>query len=255
MGSYYSVAPPYILERMKAEGVLGSKHLLLAHDVVRRPQEYRNLFHALVSRDPGMHIIMDNSAYELKSSVDTNMVKEAVDAIGGRCCVVLPDHYLDSQNTMLDTLGMATEWHDIFVRQRNCTLMAIPQGETFERWVWCAEMLADHIPGVHYWGCPRNVKEVLHVSRRDAVSVLVALNSQRRIHLFGMSDDYIDDLISAHHHYHVVGIDSTTPIRAGSLGYNFNLSLRMPPRGDWWETAEWSDLITFNLSLARRYWR
>ena len=133
--------------------------------------------------------------------------------------------------------------------------MAIPQGNSLQEWAWCCELLSDDMPGVWYLGIPRNFREVLGHSRKIAIDIALALNPQRRIHLFGFSNDLVDDLISAHYGPHITGIDSTTPIRMGSLGYNFSLNCKPPPRGDWWETAEWNDAIVSNLILARRYWR
>jgi hypothetical protein len=253
MARYCTVAPTHILEAMKETKSLGRSHLLLAHDVVQHPGSYHTLFANMWGT--GRSIIMDNSAYELKSAVDFKMVKLAVNIIGGSCCVVLPDHYLNGTNTAVDSLAAAHEWNEELGKVHGCTLMVIPQGEDFKEWVWCAEQLADDLPGVYYWGVPRNFREVLGLSRCIAIDVLRMLNPQRRIHLFGFSNDYVDDLISLHHDPHVTSIDSTTPIRAGSLGLGFNLGVQLPPRGDWWETAEWNPTILENLTYIRHLCR
>lgn len=243
MARFCIVSPPQILLRLQHEGALGIDHLLLAHDVVRHPEVYRILFGTgpLGYR----HIIMDNSAYELKSSVDFQMVKEAVH-IARPTCVVLPDTYLDGTRTFEDTRDALQQWsEELYV-----DLMCIPQGINVPCWIDCAESLAQ-LHGIQWWGIPRNFRELLKGSRKHAVEILHALDPSKKIHLFGFSNDYVDDMITCQDP-RVCSIDSTTPLRAGSLGREFRLQMSLPSRGDWWEDAEWNDLILPNLDYCRR---
>jgi hypothetical protein len=254
MAKYCNVAPYNIQMHLFQEGgqpLLGHNHLLLAHDIVQKSDEYDNLF-GMRQMHPNECIILDNSAYELKSSVDSAMVWEAVHICQPNC-VVLPDVYLDGVQTLEGTTAVLEDW--IWRRanadvKRNIEFMAIPQGKTFAEWIWCAEQLAKLGPVIKWWGVPRNLREVLKQSRCDAIEILAALDPKKEIHLFGFSDDYVDDLIASQDP-RVYSIDSTTPIRAGSLGLDFHLNVELPARGDWWDNAEWHPQIIPNLQYAR----
>jgi hypothetical protein len=246
MAKFCIVSPPHILVRLQHEGALGIDHLLLAHDVVKHPEDYRHLFGTgpLGHR----HIIMDNSAYELKSSVDFQMVKEAVD-IARPTCVVLPDIYLDGARTFHGTKDALQQWAEELLPY-HVDLMCIPQGVNVANWVDCAENLAQ-LHGIKWWGVPRNFRELLKSPRKQAVEILHALDPSKKIHLFGFSNDYVDDMVTCQDP-RVCSIDSTTPLRAGSLGKEFRLQMSLPKRGNWWEEAEWNDLILPNLDYCRR---
>lgn len=256
--TYHIVAPHNILRELQARELLGKSHLVLAHDVVRFPTEYQTIFKETYTYD--WSIILDNSAYELGGSTDFNMVKEAAEIVGPTC-IVLPDHYLKGPKTTEATLSALDDWY-AFTQHINgkgrCrpSLMAIPQGRNIMEWIDCAEKLAPD-ERIGWWGIPRNFREVFGFTRKMAVQIAHALKWDRQIHLFGFSDDYVDDYLTARHvlnlhQYQVRGIDSTTPIRLGSLGIKFSLTASTPPRGDWWETAEWNDQIIDNLEYARR---
>lgn len=252
MAKFLSVAPLHILKTIfESRPQYPKQCLLLAHDVVQYASGYSNLFKEQRFADS---IIMDNSAYELKSAVDSEMVWEAV-RIVKPTCVVLPDVYLDGVKTLEQTQAVHEDWmsrrRDTLRYLNSPQLMAIPQGKTFEEWVWCAEQLAK-LEHIHWWGIPKNMQTHLQVSRQVGVQVCRALDRTKQIHLFGFSDDYVDDMVTAHMNG-VASIDSTTPIRAGSLDIDFyvsSLAMDLGPRGDWWETAAWNDKIVKNLTYT-----
>lgn len=256
--SYHIVAPHNILQELQARKLLGKSHLVLAHDVVKYPTEYQTIFKETYTYD--WSIILDNSAYELGGSVDFNMVKEAAEIVGPTC-IVLPDQYLkgpETSNAILETLDhWAQLTYPLYGKGRvKPALMAIPQGRNLMEWIDCVEALASD-ERIGWWGIPRNFREVLGHPRMMAVQIAHALKWDRQIHLFGFSNDYTDDFLTARHvlnrHFHYVrGIDSTTPIRLGSLGIPFSLTTKTPPRGDWWESAQWDDQIIENLAYARK---
>jgi hypothetical protein len=263
MAYFLSVAPFHILDQLFRsreynEAYSGKQCLLLAHDVVKRKIDYDKLFRS--NRSPSDRIIMDNSAYELKASVDTQMVWDAVNIVRPDC-VVLPDVYLDGKATWEATREVYEDW----IERRNKApqagpaLMAIPQGKTFEEWVWCAEQLST-LKHVHWWGIPRNYREVLGRSRVEAVKIARLFAPYRQVHLFGFSNDYLDDAIAARTLYggstHVESIDSTTPLRAASSEIDFSIVPGamddLGPRGDWWESAKWSPRIFSNLAYTNK---
>jgi hypothetical protein len=246
MTKYCNVAPMNIQTALWEHGILGSNHLLLAHDVAENVDKYK-FFEARLHR--GL-VIMDNSAYELKKAVNSDMVWKAVLA-AKPTCVVLPDVYLNGPKTLAGVKEVLADWH---VRRTlsGCKLhfMVIPQGANDEEWAWCCEEMA-FIEHIEWWGIPRNFREVFGMSRRFAVNLAHALCPRRMIHLFGMSNDYINDMVATQDP-RVSSIDSTTPIRAGSLGIPFRLTgMKLPSRGGWWDTAQWNDQIIYNLEYAR----
>jgi hypothetical protein len=131
----------------------------------------------------------------------------------------------------------------------------VPQGDTKAKWVECAEYFADG-NFINFWGIPRNVVNKNICSRRNLSTLLHALNPNRTIHMLGFSDDVIDDIISAQQPW-VTGIDSAVPIRAVSQGIPLTMRAlaKMPPRGDWWETATWDSQMAVNLKTARQWFR
>lgn len=251
MAKFCIVAPVQILGVLHDRDLLGNQHLLLAHDVVKHPKEYHHMFaHPLdkATYDDHRLIILDNSTYELKSSVDFGMVREAA-AIVKPTCVVLPDHYLNGTATAIDTLGSIDLWATEFSPLGTC-LMAIPQGKDYKEWLWCAERLAEH-PYISWWGIPRNLQEKHRISRRDGAEILHSLNPSRHFHLFGFSDNYADDLLSSRLPY-IHSIDSTTPLRSGSFGSVWSLAMDLPPRGTWWDDAQWNEAIIPSLEFTRK---
>jgi hypothetical protein len=247
MGTKYcNVAPMHIQWELWERGILGTNHLLLAHDVVLHKDKYA----FFAKRMHSGHVIMDNSAYELKAAVNSDMVWKAA-YYARPTCVVLPDVYLDGAKTLQGVKEVVRDWH---VRRtlwaHKILFMAIPQGKDDEEWAWCCEELA-HVEHIEWWGIPRNFREVFGKSRKFAVDLAHGLCPERRIHLFGMSNDYVNDMVISKDP-RVCSIDSTTPIRAGCLGIPFRLTgMKLPPRGDWWHTAVWNDQIIENLEYAR----
>lgn len=249
MARFAPVAPPRIVSRLSPINS-GDYHLLLAHDVATHAQEYARYFGNFRNT-----IIMDNSVIELGGAVDLKVVKAACVAVDPTT-VVLPDVLLDARATIDSCKAALETWpstfNDIFGRRSDRGFMVVPQGETEREWAYCAEQFADD-PRINFWGIPRNIV-ALHGSRDTAISIARALNPSRRIHLLGFSDDIVDDVICACRR-EVEGIDSAVPLRAGSLGLEMSLALELPPRGDWWDTAEYVPLMDANIERYKRYIR
>jgi hypothetical protein len=256
MTQFLSVAPINILTQLhKLEPSRARSELLLAHDIVQNSHSY---YEEYTNRKwmPAERIILDNSAYELKAGVDSKMVWDAIDLVSPTC-VVLPDVFLDGPATLDATLNVAKEWTIKRSSKKiynQLEFMVIPQGETFEAWCTCAEKMSLALTSVSWVGIPRNMVDHLGVSRVEGVRIARRFFPHAAIHLFGFSRDLIDDLVTAGMP-EVSSIDSTTPLRLGSIGQNFRFSLKdaeIPPRGDWWSSAEWNDKILTNLQYARR---
>jgi hypothetical protein len=242
------VAPSNILNELNWRGYHPERALLLPHDVVEHEDAYRRL---LGNRGwtATEHVVMDNGAFELDAPVDSETVWRAVD-ITEPTCVVLPDHILDNKATVRAVESALNDWIPL-AAVHHTDLMVIPQGKTWEEWCMCAEALAHH-DTIQWWGIARNVRDINGVSRQKAVQFCLALNPSRKVHLFGFSEDRVDDIITASMP-EVAAIDSTEPIRAGCLQQQFSITgPSLPPRGDWWNTATWDLMVLDNLNYATR---
>lgn len=248
MAKFAPVCPVHILPRLEPANS-GDYHLLLAHDVADKAQDYKQFF----GKHRNMTIIMDNSVIELGNAVDLRVIKKACNAVDVTT-IVLPDVLLDGKATVESCTKALETWPDEFraylgsSHQRG--FMYVPQGKTLKEFATAAQSLASH-PDINFWGVPRNIV-ALHGSRANAIEIVHALNPHRRIHLLGFSDDLVDDVICSKDR-RVEGIDSAVPLRAGSLGHNLTFDLDMPPRGDWWDTAKYTPLMDENIATYKNW--
>jgi hypothetical protein len=250
MPRFCIVAPPNLLEELNKIDLMGNCHLLLAHDVVKKEDQYRALFDP-ERKNPGDHhqrfVILDNSVIELGNSVDLPMIANAANIVQPTC-VVLPDVMHDSGATIVSCRHALIEWPKYKgFKDPNVPYMFVPQGRNLREFTYCAESL--HHPQIQYWGIPRNL--VKHFgTRRDAIRICRIINPHRRIHLLGFSDDMIDDALCLQQPY-VYSIDSAVPLR---LKEPIKFAMTTPPRGDWWETAKLHKHVIANLQTVRREW-
>lgn len=260
MKGFGPVAPPQILRALKDHGVLGTYHLLLAHDVLARGQEYYDLFgvkewrtrEGMLMTAPEMTVILDNSVVELGDACDADTIATAAASCRANV-VVLPDVLMDGPATVERTKGAIDSWKkqldNALGSASTYSFMVVPQGKTIEEWVTCAEQLAD-LPNVGWWGIPRNFRKI--TGRKLAVRLARTFNPKRKIHLLGFSDDIVDDILTARYE-RVEGIDSAVPLRAATLGKHISAFTNLPPRGDWWEQAEFTPLMLNNVQQVRRW--
>lgn len=247
MAKFAPVAPPRILREMKGNG--GSYHLVLAHDILRTPEEYRHWRSQLIL-DPT--VILDNSITELGSAVDVSVIEEAAE-ICEATVIVLPDVYNNMQATIDSCTAAHYNWpHDKLLRSGNRKYMFVPQGNTLEEFTYCAEALKDSFL-VGWWGIPRNLTNKLG-TREKAAKVCAMLNPTRRIHLLGFSDNIIDDMLCASFPW-ITGIDSAVPLRAATEGKKMSMVLEMGPRGKWFEQAPFVPLMQDNVDTVGRWVR
>ncbi len=252
MSSFAPVAPPQVLKKFKDFGQLGDYHLLLAHDIAAKPTVYADIFNR--PHHSPMQIILDNSVIELGGAVDINVIIEAAHVVRPST-TVLPDVLLDQKATIRACDDALNKWSSAFSDANlGPNFMLVPQGRTLKEWIECAEYFADD-KNINFWGIPRNIEKTAIRSRRDLIDIVHAINPSRSIHLLGFSDNVVDDILSARHHL-VEGIDSAVPIRAVSQGIPMSLTgtlNAMPPRGNWWEEAQFDRKMLDNLILARQW--
>lgn len=246
MAKYAPVCPIRILKRLPNEG--GNYHLILAHDVLNHPVEFTDFFGGY--RHQYDTIILDNSVTELGTAVNTDVIEKAAQ-ISHANVIVLPDVYNDCDQTIEQCTKALKEWPQYLLSKN---VMYVPQGNTWEEFVRSAEALAKH-PGISWWGVPRNLVEKLEFgTRRRAALMLYMLNPTRKIHLLGFNnaDDIFDDMYCARLPF-IEGIDSAVPIRAATLGLEMSFNLKLPPRGDWWDTVQHVPLMDRNFNTTRRW--
>ena len=255
MATFCPVMPIHIAKAFKDRDALSDRHLLLAHDVVKHPKEYADIFGSMTSTT--RHIILDNSVVELGSAVDGGMVKEAAD-ICKPTCIVLPDVYQDSVGTIQSVRKHIDKWYGDMIEAypgTDRTFMYLPQGTNKHDFAICAEAFGRD-ERIKWWGIPRNYCVQGIGSRVEALRICMLANSRRDVHMFGFSNDFVDDFISANHPC-VYSIDSAVPIRCASLSMPFSLGLGplLPPRGNWWEEASVKDidLMIDNVQIANEY--
>jgi hypothetical protein len=233
-----------MLLNLKAEGLLGEYHLLLAHDVAAQADLYEEIF-----EDFDGYIVLDNSLIELGEPAPLEMMTRAYDAVQPNV-TVLPDYLTNSRRTIDGHKNAITSWNDAGLGP----FMAVPQGRSVGEVCMCADQLK-RLPWIDAWGVPRIIAD-LAGSRMEVVYYLMSLGDDRKIHLLGFSDNLRDDLECAKMP-DIVGIDSAVPIRLGLHGIKldgFDPTKKHPPRGDYWETAEEvTPLVRENLETIRSW--
>jgi len=250
------VVPIHMAEALQVGKLdyLGSYHLLLAHDILTYPEEYRRTYSRVRSLRGDTFIILDNSIVELGYPMGLDSLTAAA-AIVRPDCIVIPDKMGDG----LETRKMAIKFAREYAQFRHDemwyggltgapALMGVVQGDTIES---AMESIALYytLPMVEYIGIPR-VLVKQHGSRMDVLCCIASIMYHlsggnvwqpfKGVHLLGFSDDVLDDVSCARMPF-VQGIDSNVPIRAGLKGYTLDLhdkqwSERVGPRGDFWNT-------------------
>lgn len=255
MAQFAPVAPPQVLRSLRelGEQVVGRYHLLLAHDVVDKPHEYKDLL------PRGAFVIMDNSIIELGHPVDARTMRRALEIVPSNV-VVLPDVIREFDYT-LELSFTAAEQYREFIDFHKTTYMAVPQGTTMDELMKSAWELR-HIEGVGCWGIPRHIVELLGSRIEftrwiwDTLDMHLAYRKHGPfIHLLGFSDDMEDDLECCHLPG-VLGIDSAVPIRMGQHRQQISkVQKTHVPRLDWWAgaTSHIHPETLANLMLVRNW--
>lgn len=248
MAQFGPVAPLPILEELNDAGVLGTYHLLLAHDVVKHPNQYRRLFNK-----PNMFIIMDNSLIELGHPVDTQTMVDACKIANADVCV-LPDYLGDYERTIAATTAVYDEW----VSAPLPGFMAVVQGKTFDECVRCINsyrVLDEADKAIEMWSAPKIIQKHLN-TRYTLIDKMVKMKCTP-IHMLGFSDNLNDDIFCAHSFQDVQGIDSAVPIRLGINGLAMDKTIPAhAPRGDYMESAKHiNELGLSNLLVTRQWFR
>ena len=259
MAGFAPVVPLKTARELQIKGALGVYHLLLAHDVVKQGDMYREVYlrDYATGNTITPTIIMDNSVIELGHPVEKEIMAEALNIIPSKA-VVLPDELMSSFVTVEKVKKALDEWGDLLRSPSSSekpSAMVVPQGDDFSSWVWCLEHLAELQP-IGWVGIPKNFKEKLGISRVKAIELVKTVMPKHvKIHLLGFSDDLVDDVMAARHP-DVRGIDSAVVARL-AMRDNRKLSLANPEhcaRGDWWDNpGEVNPLTIQNIKTMRKW--
>lgn len=217
MAKYAPVAPIEVLLQMKERGYLDGYLLLLAHEVVQKPDRYV----ALLEDFEGT-VILDNSLIELGVPVSPEIMLSAA-SIVKPTFVVLPDKLDDREATVAMSIGAMESWVKRLPKKTGVMLAA--QGKNPEDALWCIDSIVEKTAGKkaknkdkYMIGVPRNVANV-QGSRAPLTQLLT--QNKYQVHLLGMSNYLQDDIMCAKM-YGVQGIDSASPLRAGWEGKRFD---------------------------------
>lgn len=222
-GKFAPVAPAHIYNAMFNRGYVPSTVLLLAHDVVKKKEEYYNTF----KRFKGT-IIMDNSLVENGMAVDFDMVYTAVEVVNAPIAV-LPDVLNDGFDSSLQTVAAWDRWKRDLPGTK---LMAVLQGKSVDDFFRGAEYIKNNIDP-DWISVPRCIQGIDGKDRSWYVNWANTLFPDKPIHLLGQSDFIWEDIVAASLPA-VKSIDSAAPLRVPAQHL---LSIDAGPRGDWWDTA------------------
>lgn len=244
---YSPIGPIKILQELQDAGHLKNYLLLLAHDVIEHEADYVFLLDDICgAADP--HIILDNGVIELGKAMSFEQVLEAADIIIP-ACVIMPDVIGDFQATQ-----RAVEAEMPHIENCEYPVMKVPQGSDLSEVVRCVEWLVEAVP-LHtrekdYWGVPRWITNKLG-SRAPIIEYINRICPEPAIHLLGMSDNWTDDMVSAHMP-NVIGIDSANPVVLGLMEHRMETDkYRHLPRGDYWKMSEITGKVLENIVYVR----
>ena len=225
----------------KEVDLLGSYHLLLAHDVLQHPVGYMEVYGEVKTRYPNWKIILDNSVVELGEAMPIQNLLEACRIINPTY-LVIPDVMSDAEGTERVAEEFVKNFRKIYPEAEldaGFQLMGVVQGKHFSEVKNCIHFLSDL--GIRHFGIPRTITR--WQGTRTA-AVLYALQNPilGSLHLLGFSDDILDDVACARIPG-VMGIDSAVPIRAGLEGMTLTLNetRNYGKRGDYWFEASCKD--------------
>lgn len=243
------VAPVDLLQDMLniRPDICGAYHLLLAHEVLAKPEEFAAWATSMRLAHMGrnVEVIMDSSVIELGLPMTITQILEAADIVNANT-IVLPDIIGDQQATHHLVID-AMEYPEV----KKYNTMFVPQGENWDEYVESLEFAAKYKVGTCI-GLPRDAVKYLN-SRYKLALMTRIINKRKPIHLLGFSNTNVwDDFYTAVSVEGIIGIDSAVPVRAGVNNIPFSLSRSdYGPRGDYWDSTEANTQVVSNVTHVR----
>lgn len=215
MTHYAPVGNTHVHKQLYQLGILGDYHLLLTHLLIGKGAPAAQDFWRRFVDGTGisrLDITVDNSVVELGESLPFDKVIEAAKRVGATT-VVLPDVI----NNGPATAQSGEDAMDAYVEdleEAGIGALGIPQGSDIEEVLDCAKQLVEL--GVQRIGISRYTADGPLGSRVELARKLWR-DYELPIHLFGFSNNLLDDLTAARLPG-VIGIDSAMPIWYGYAG-------------------------------------
>lgn len=226
------IIPPHLMEKIP----LGDYILLLAHEVVERPEVFRTLVGNTRAIHKDACIILDNSVVEL-GYVDFAMVREAMDLVKPDI-LVLPDVLGDPDDTRYAVKAFLHDGIHALTsgEARKPKLMPVIQTHEVADSPRYVADFQELIPGLEYIALPRRMTNdavaygYLEDTRFNHARELASSHPNMKIHLLGMSNNLFDDMICCGANANIIGIDSANP---ATLGHRrILMSLHQSPHMD-----------------------
>lgn len=206
------VVPLELAKQMQEAGTLGNYHLLLAHDVLDKPEEY-----ALVYANRGYTILMDNSLIELGYAMPLEKVAEAARVVGAQY-IILPDTLSNASETVVQVDAAVDAWNSLpYERKEGLSLIAVVQGANHREQVTCLQYFRS-LPIIKGVCVPRVIADTCQTRKW----MIQEATKYYNVHLLGFSENFLDDIACARMPG-VIGIDSAVPIRLGLRGLTVSL--------------------------------
>jgi hypothetical protein len=241
MAQFAPVGPHQLLSKLSPHN-LGHFHLVLAHDVVAHPEEWKDLFPKLST------IIIDNSVIELGESASVDTILEAYNILRSSernyNLVVVPPEVL---NNPVETDKLFLKYYPTFHDKLDpaTPLMYVLQGPSFHDTLSSVGLFRSRARARKYsrltWvAIPRSIVQS-QGTRMWVTLECLKLKLEKpyiSIHLFGFSDIVEDDIMCAKLPG-VASIDSAVPLRLGQQHRFFDpdhFGDQAGPRGDYWES-------------------
>lgn len=266
MARFAPVAPIHILRKLVEYDVFGNYHLLLAHHVAKRAEEFKALFKGIYEerprRDVYYTIIMDNSIVETGGAVDDNMIREAVEAIQSQqqanftldVIPVLPDVMGKGAATRNAANAGYQRW--IKDDMPGKSYMLVAQGNDFQDFMDTIDCFFVYGKGqynrIEWVGIPRWLVEKGGCSRVEAVRYVRMVAPQVKVHLLGFSTDIYGDMCAAREPG-VSGIDSAVPVRYDNVLVPSTTDDQIGLRGNWFESGEFTLKSLENIKRVRSW--
>jgi hypothetical protein len=230
----------YLLE--KGVPVVGDYHLLLAHEVLANQAGW-NLWanQVRIAHDRcGLSeptFIMDTSVIELGMPMTANEILRAARTIRAQV-LVLPDIIGDKEATHSQVEDYFTMLDTVDDEHIPLYHMFVPQGTSLPEYLDSLEWACQATDLINWIGLPRDALQFDGItSRRTLIDACSVIMPGVPIHLLGMSDNILDDVLSCRHSPVIMGLDSAVPIRAGLKHMQLKLSVNdYGKRGNYWDT-------------------
>jgi hypothetical protein len=227
-------------------------HLVLAHKYVT-DREYARFYD--MRSDFGDYVMLDNSAYELGTSVSVDILKKVSKTLKPSA-IFLPDKRFDCKTTLELVEDSIDKFGNI-----GSEFFAVPQGSNLEEVLHCYDKLSE-LP-IGGFGLYEEIGEVTKLGRRwDFLHYLEKTErvlEGKKYHMLGMEED-VQNISKLGEFKWATSIDSVKPIAYGLYGIKFHKTLgplaKYPHRQkDYFETleTEFYDLVMHNCDQTQNW--